>query len=351
MTRNLPDGAIKFDLGRFLSDRWLSVLVAIICIMGTYGMCSALGVGMEASIVVAAFVFLCAFTVLAWEYARRMRFWRQATEVMDDLSQTCEAISLLEEPTFLEGRLAYGAIEDLSALANTELVSAQRDSIDYREYVELWIHEAKTPIAASKLVLSRMSGADADALSRELERMDNQIDQALYYARSTALQKDYSIRVVSLAAAAREACKRQARFLIEKQAIPHVDIPDSMEVLSDEPWLVFMFGQVIANAAQYGATSITFTAVEEAAGTPHGRTVLEIRDNGCGISATDVPRVFDRGFTGSNGRRSGSATGMGLYLVGLMCERLGLGVSLASEEGKGTRVIFIFPHDRSLTFL
>ena len=117
-------------------------------------------------------------------------------------------------------------------------------------------------------------------------------------------------------------------------------------MLADEPWLVFMLSQVISNAAKYGARTVTFTAREEEPETPRGRTVLEVRDDGCGIPAADVPRVFDRGFTGSAGRAQGSATGMGLYLVAVMCAQMGLGVGIASEEGTGTRVIFTFPHDR-----
>ncbi|WP_241157053.1 sensor histidine kinase [Adlercreutzia sp. ZJ304] len=336
----------SFSVGRYLRDRWLALIIGCVCVLGVYGMCATLGVGFQACIAVSVFILLCICLLLVCEYVRRARYWRSVCKMNEDIRHTCEVTSLIKEPSFLEGRLSYAALERLSDLSNTELTLAQRSSTEYREYIELWIHEAKTPIAAAKLILDRMGGADADALSRELERVGNQIDQALYYARSTALNKDYSIRQVSLAHAAREACKRQARFLIEKQTIPSIDISDDVQVLSDEPWLVFMLGQILANAAQYGASSVSFTATEEAANTPHGRTVLEVRDNGCGISAADMPRVFDRGFTGSNGRESGSATGMGLYLVSLMCARLSLGVSLASEEGVGTRVMLSFPHDR-----
>lgn len=339
--------APRFTVGGYLRDRWLALVLGVVCAAGLYGMGMTMGVGMQGGIALGAFVLVCLIVALVYGYARRARFWRSVTALRDEAASTCEVLPLLGEPAFLEGQLAYEALERTADLANIELTAAQRASGEYCEYVELWIHEAKTPVAAAKLVLARMSGPEADALARELERVDVQIDQALYYARSTALQKDYAIREVPLAAAAREACKRQARFLIEKQAIPHVEVPDDMTVLSDEPWLVFMLGQVVANAAQYGASSIVFTAREEASGTPHGRTVLEVRDDGCGISAADMPRIFDRGFTGTNGRHSGTATGMGLYLISLMCARLGLGITLASEEGTGTRAIFAFPHNRA----
>ena len=338
--------ADTFSLGAFLRDKAASLIVGAVCALGVFWMCLVLGVGTDAAVAVSVFVALCLLLALGIEYARRARFWR-ATEALAAAAQSAAELSeLLPDPSFLEGRLAADLANDISTRAGSELARAQTDADGYREYVELWIHEAKTPIAAAKLILERMGGEEADVLAREVERMDAQVDQALYYARSTALQKDYTIRRMDVAAAAREACKRQARFLIEKQAIPHVDIPDGTEVLSDEPWIVFILGQVAANAAQYGAHAITFTARVEAPDTPHGRTIVEVKDDGAGISEADLPRVFDRGFTGSNGRRSGSATGMGLYLVSLMCSRLGLGLSIASEEGVGTRIILAFPHDR-----
>lgn len=347
MSKDHPaDTSPAFTLGAYLRDRGIALVIGIVCILGVFWMCMALGVGIQAAITVAGFVLLCLALSLAIGYARRVSFWHGIDDLMAGEHTASERGALLPNASFLEGRIAADLAESISAQASAELTEAQADAEGYREYVELWIHEAKTPIAAAKLILDRMSDESADALAREVERIDNQVEQALYYARSTALQKDYAIRRVSVAAAAREACKRQARFLIEKQAIPSIQIPDEMDVLSDEPWLVFMFGQVLANAAQYGAHAITFTAREEAPNTPHGRTVVEVADDGCGISAADLPRVFDRGFTGSNGRESGTATGMGLYLIALMCERLGLGLGISSEESHGTRVTFTFPHDR-----
>ncbi len=338
----------SFTLNAYLRDRGAFVLIGLVCTIGVFWMCMVLGVGLDAAITVAVFILLCLSLSLGIDFMRRARFWRTTEGLASGEHTACEKASLLPEASFLEGRLALDLAESISTQASSELTAAQADAEGYREYVELWIHEAKTPIAAAKLILDRMSDERTDALAREIERIDNQVEQALYYARSTALQKDYAIRRVSLATTAREACKRQARFLIEKQTIPSIKIPEDAEVLSDELWLVFMFGQVITNAAQYDAHIITFTSREEEPHTPHGRTIVEIADDGCGISAADLPRVFDRGFTGSNGRKSGSATGMGLYLIVLMCERLGLGLSISSEEGIGTRVTFSFPHDRRL---
>ena len=343
---DLASGPDRFGPGAYLVDRAATLGILAFCLLGTACMLLPLGVSVQGTLLVVGFIALCAGTALTLDYRRRARFYREAADLVRELRSAGHFPALIAEPPFLEGRIAYQVAGGIAQLANAETGDAQANAQNYREYVELWIHETKTPIAAAKLMLASMHGAQAAKLSRELERIESQVEQALYYARSTSLSNDYAIREVCLAAAVREACKKNARFLIERSVAPDIDIPEARRVLADEPWLVFILGQVVVNAAKYGASTIAFTARVEEEGTPHERTVLEVRDDGRGIPAADVPRVFDRGFTGANGRDQGSATGMGLYLVALMCERMGLGVGLASEEGTGTRVLLSFPHDR-----
>lgn len=150
----------------------------------------------------------------------------------------------------------------------------------------------------------------------------------------------------SIAEAVREALRKHARFLIERGVAPTVDVDEDVRVFADVKWLAFVIGQLVANAGKYGASTLRFSVREEGAGTSDARTVLEVADDGWGVPAGDVPRVFERAFTGENGRRAGSSTGMGLYLVAELCAKMGLAVALASEEGKGTRVLLAFPHDR-----
>ncbi|MCI8468724.1 MAG: HAMP domain-containing histidine kinase [Eggerthellaceae bacterium] len=335
-----------FTPASYLRDRAASLGITVFCLAGLAFMLPALGVGFEGLVVVEGFVVLCAATALVLGYLRRARYYREAVGLTRQLQRACQFPALIDEPAFLEGRLAYQIAEVIARRANAEVGDAQASAQNYREYVELWIHEAKTPIAAAKLILASMHDEQGAKLAREIDRIDAQVEQALYYARSTSLANDYAIREISLAAAAREAVKKNARFLIERSVTPSIAIPDDLRVLADEPWLVFVLGQVVVNAAKYGSSTITFRSWEEEAGTPREHTVLEVRDDGRGIPAADVPRVFERGFTGANGREQGAATGMGLYLVALMCERMGLGVGLASEEGVGTRVLLSFPHDR-----
>lgn len=338
----------RFTLGAYLRDRWFQTLLGLICAGGTAIMLATLGLGPAAMIAVVGFMASIFVLATLADYGRRASFWRQTQIAAETARRTSEVRSFMHDPeSLLEGRIVYQTVERACDLANAELTEALESNAAYRDYIELWIHETKTPIAAAKLAAQRIGGEEAHNVGRELERIERQVEQALYYARSTAVSNDYEIRETNLAQLCAEACKRNGRFLIEQGTTPAFAIASDLTVLTDAPWLLFMLSQVVVNAAQYGARTIAFAAETHGEGTPHGHTVLEVRDDGAGVAAADMPRVFERGFTGTNGRVRGNATGMGLYLVASMAASLGIGLSLRSEEGAGTTVVFDFPHDRS----
>lgn len=338
--------APHYSFGAFLRDRWLSCLLGVAACAALLLVLPIMGVTLHGCLFAAGLVALCFAGAGLWNYGRTRRYWRDLAQAADQSERVCELADLLDEPLFLEGRVAHGALETLAQSAAQESGALLLDKRAYREYVELWIHEVKTPLAAAKLVLASMHGAEAATLKAELERVESEVEQALYAARSETVAGDYAIREVDLLEAAREAVKRNAHLLIGRSVEVSLAVPEGMTVLADRPWLVFCLQQVVVNAAKYDAHSIVFEARIEEADTPRGRTVLTVRDDGCGIPAADMARVFERGFTGQVGRAHGSATGMGLYLVRTLCEQMGLGVTLASQEGVGTEVAFAFPHDR-----
>lgn len=347
-----PETALPpFTPATYARDHWFALVVFTLCLVGLFLMLPTLGVSGHGTLLIADFVTLCGLGVAVIDYRRKAAWYRELSQLVASLRRAGVFASLVAEPSFLEGAIAYETGRAVGTLSAAEVDGLAADEEAYRRYIELWIHEIKTPIAAIKLMTANEGGALASKVAREMERIEAQVDQALYYARSSSLSQDYAIREVNLLEAAREACKRNARFLIERGCTPRFAIPEHLTVLADEPWLVFILSQLTVNAAKYGATELNFNAREEEAGTPRGRTVLEVRDNGCGIPAQDVPRVFERGFTGEVGRAHGSATGMGLYLVASLCAAMGLHVGLASEEGVGTRVILTFPHDRTRKLL
>lgn len=336
----------EFSVGSYMVDRRAQIVVGIVCLIVVAGMLSVLGIVIDAVVVVSGVIALGFVVMLAIGYVRRRRFYVEIEELACHLERASQLPALIEEPEFLEGRLTYRVLEISARLAADEAMRYKDQANSYRDYIELWIHEIKTPITAANLMIADLHGPVVTKLKGELDRIEVQVEQALYYARSTSLARDYAIREVALPIIVRDVCKKNARYLIEQGTTPVIELPENATVFADPLWLAFVIGQVAVNAAKYDAVHIRFTIRVEEEASNVKRTVLEIADDGCGIPDADVPRVFDRGFTGENGRMRRSSTGMGLYLAATMCEKMGLGIAIASEVGTGTRVMIVFPHDR-----
>ena len=187
----------------------------------------------------------------------------------------------------------------------------------------------------------------ADAMDAELGRIEGYVEQALYYARSTTLDRDFQVREVVLADVVRAALRRNARTLIDARVTPELG-ELGLTVSADPKWVEFMLGQLMGNAAKYRredaeAGRLRVWASRRQTGMDAWETLLFVEDDGVGIPPEDLGRVFDRGFTGANGRRYARSTGMGLYLVRELAGKMGLTASIDSEQGRWTRVTLAFP--------
>lgn len=256
-----------------------------------------------------------------------------------------------------------------------ELVSQERkDQItqlyqqkkDYQQYLELWVHEIKTPLAAMQARLSQTNGILRDELAYQSDQIASLVDQALYYARLESFNKDFLITRFSLLEAVQTAIRNNMRLLIAHRM--HVELEQeqlSQTVLADKKWLVFVLEQLIINAVKYQKMqeepeTLPMQEQEQTcASCSKGRIHLTARsvtgdfqaplvelivtDFGMGISPADLPRVCDRGFTGTNEKNHINSTGMGLYLAKTICEEMQLSLSVSSELGNYTRVTICFP--------
>ena len=322
-------------------------LIAAVVLAGAFVclMMSVLGCAVSA-LVLAACVLLFGLALgLVLEYVRSKHFYRELYRLSEHLEHPYQMASLMGEPKQSEQLVVYRALQTMGRACATEVACAKSAQDEQREYTEQWVHEIKAPLSAALLVANRVAEPEASQLKNEIDRSLYQVDQVLWYARCLSAQTDYRIRSVFLAGIVRAVCRSNARFLIERGVSVSLDMPDDLQVFTDEKQAAFIVSQAVVNAAKYGASHLTFTA-RDTQDTAGARCVtLAIADDGWGIPEEDVPRVFERGFTGTRGRQAGSSTGMGLYLAATLCEKLGLGLSLSSEEGKGTTVELRFPFD------
>lgn len=202
--------------------------------------------------------------------------------------------------------------------------------LDLVEYYTLWAHQIKTPIAAMGLLLNTEESELTLELRTELQRIEQYVEMVLCYLRLDAGSTDYVLRTYDLDSIVRQAVRKYAGQFIHKKLKLDYE-PLNCEVLTDEKWLLFVIDQLLSNALKYthsGSISITLEPEK----------TLCIRDTGIGIAPEDLPRVFDKGFTGYNGRRDKRASGIGLYLCRRIMGNLGHGLTIDSTLGEGTAV-------------
>ena len=340
-----PERAYSF--GAYLRSRAGFALGAVALIAIVAGVMAVTGSNTSAIALVSLCEALFACVALAAGFLRDREFYQQLDLFCDSPKNARYLSSILDEPHTLEGSIAYRALAAQGKAASDELAARSRDMKEYRDYIELWVHETKTPIASAQLALASLHGPEISKVRGDLDRIESRVEQVLYYVRSATLSEDFSIEELNLAALARKACRQRSRTPIGAGVSLEFGIDETLEVLADAKWTDFIIGQVLENSAKYGAKTIRFEGTVKNAGTKDGGVELAICDDGDGIPAADVPRVFDRGFTGSRGRTHHKATGMGLYLAAVACERMGLGLRISSEEETGTTVVLTFPLDRT----
>lgn len=338
-------------LSRFLRDRWVALLVAVFALM----LCSALLAVLDLRISAIAFIVVVLLIALAfamaYDFLRRKRFYDRFAAVSRDLDKRYLLTEVIDRPDFLEGELAYDALQGADKDMNDEIARYRRASEEYHTYIETWVHEIKTPIAAAELAVGNEMQNGA-VVATSLSQIEAYVEQALYYARGTTLERDYLIREIVLDELVKSAVRAHARTLIDARIKPVFEATD-ITVLADPKWCGFVLGQLIDNAAKYRkeeddsnkGAQLAFRAHVEDAGSVGECVVLDVADEGIGMPTSDVSRAFERGFTGENGRRYQRSTGMGLFLCKRLCEKMGLGISLKSTQGIGTVVSIRFPRN------
>lgn len=224
---------------------------------------------------------------------------------------------------------------------DTENMSA-KSSKDMEQYYNIWVHQIKTPISGMNVLLQSMEPTEeVGELQNQLFSVEQYVDMALQYQKIKSTTNDFSFAEIPLNKVIRENIRKYARlFIAKKLAVRYEET--ALRVLTDEKWISFVLGQIITNAVKYSDKgSITISACED-----ERNTYLSVKDEGIGISPEDLPRVFERGYTGYNGRADKKSTGIGLFLCKSVTRMLGHKIQISSEPGKGTEVTIIFSKQR-----
>ncbi|WP_330671442.1 sensor histidine kinase [Anaeromicrobium sp.] len=274
------------------------------------------------------------------EFFKHKKYYDNMEEVIESLDKKYLLAEIMEKPDFLEGKLFYEILRECNKEMHEHVNYYKNLQLDYREYIDKWVHEVKTPIASSMLIIDNNKSPIMDNMGEEIKKIEGFVEQALYYSRSNHVDKDYLIKKFNLKEVINNTISRNSKDFINKRIGLQIDDIDTF-VYSDMKWVQFILNQIIGNSIKYvkpkeGKIKIYST-------TNKNNVTLIIEDNGIGISPKDINRVFEKGFTGEQGRKYNRSTGIGLYLCKKLCNKLGLEINIASELGVGTKVHMVFP--------
>lgn len=326
--------------GVYLKERWgwAAIFIWLLFSMETF-LLTVRG-SLWLSVYAAAGLTAGYFAGTFMDFWRQKKYYGQVLDLAEELDKKYLLSEMLPAGRRQEEKILNRTMYLAGKSMNEYAEGYRRRAKEYKEYIELWIHEVKVPIAAARMIIENHPAETGEELLAEVERIEGYTEQALFYARSSAVEKDYLIRKVSLRFLVEETILQKKKLLLAARAgirLGHLE----QTVCSDSKWLVFILGQIVENSVKYAGEKppeLEIWAEEQKAGVK-----LFIRDGGIGIPAGEADRVCEKGFTGSNGRKYARSTGLGLYLCDKLCRRLGHGIEVQSREGEGCTVTIVFP--------
>ena len=314
--------------GKYIKDRLYSMCIFVAMLIISVLMMAAFKVSVQLIIAEIFIMIICYIAVVLADYYHRKKFYDELEANIAALEEKYLITETLVRPAFYEGQIFYDSVSDIDR-SMTENVKRYRQGMEqFKEYVEMWIHEIKLPIASLTLMLhNNMDKCDkefADRMNTQIRRINN------YIINDARLSKIIS-----------NVALKNKDDLLENDITFEVSNADRI-VLTDAKWMEFMLNQIVNNSIKYKDKTKTESYIKMSAAEDKKCIVLEIVDNGIGINASDLPRVFDKSFTGENGREFSKATGMGLYIVKKLCDKLGHAITIESVKGEYTRVKITF---------
>ena len=276
-------------------------------------------------------VMLCSFIGLIYICINFINYYKKHIQLYKLQNEISISLENLPSPKTLMEEDYTNLILTLNKEYKTYISKSDIAKSDMIDYYTMWVHQIKTPISAMKLLIQTSESEISSDLSSELFKIEQYVEMVLSYIRLGSNENDFVIKEYDLDNIVRQAIRKYAPLFIRKKI--NVDFqPTTYKVLTDEKWLVFVIEQLLSNAIKYtNKGKISIYPLED--------KKLVIEDTGIGISKEDIPRIFDKGFTGYNGRTDKKATGLGLYLCKNILDKLSHKISIESEVGVKTKVI------------
>ena len=327
-------------LSRYLKDKLYFIILFLTFLSLIILLLVGFKVSLELIIVIISLLVIFAILVLITEYLKKRNFYNEFINIVDKLDKKYLVIEMLNPPNFQEGEILYNKLYEINKSMLENIKNYEISMNDFKDYIEMWIHEVKIPLSSLVLMIHNNKNNISSKMVDQVNRLDNYVDQVLFYVRAENAEKDYLIKKTELNKVINKIALKNKDYILENNICFSV-LNCEKKVLTDSKWLEFIIDQIINNSIKYKreiASSFIKIYTEE----NNEELRLIIYDNGIGIDAKDLPRVFDKTYTGTNGRLKSKSTGMGLYIAKNLCEKLGHKIAIESKVNEYTKVIITF---------
>ncbi len=327
----------------FLEEKFSFIIFQIILIAITSGILYLTNIPIYYIILTIILLMTLVIAYLFIVYISNLKKYKKIVALVDHLEEKYLIAEIVKKPLDLENKAYFYALKQASKGMLDKISIMEKDFLDYQEYIESFVHEIKTPIAALSLTFDNNQDFQ---LKSEIDKINELTEQILFYARSNNTEKDYFVTELNLEDVVHRVVMKYRHYILNKKIRLDLHNLDN-KIYADEKWIVFVLSQIIQNSMKY--LDKLDKLIEISSQNNKNNVILTIRDNGCGISKSDLTRVCEKGFTCSD-RKKEYATGMGLYLSKKLCEKLGLSLKIDSMQDKYTEVKIIFPKNSIIKF-
>lgn len=324
-------------LGRYLKDKIILIIIFIFNYFILFNLLYAFKV--DISLITSfSFIFISmSILIILLDYFRKKSFYNEFINSLEELDKKYLILETLPKPSFYEGELLYQTLYDINKSMLEEVNNYSNNINDFKDYVEMWIHEVKIPISSLVLMCHNNKNNIDKKYLEQVRKLDNYIDQVLYYVRSNSAEQDFIFKEIKLDKIVSDVLLKNKDDLLENDIEIEVNLRD-LSVMTDPKWLEFIINQIINNSIKYKDSKKDNSFIKIYAVDENNYISLFIYDNGIGIKESDIKKVFNKSFTGENGRLKTKSTGMGLYIAKKLCTKLGHSISIKSEFKKNTTV-------------
>lgn len=331
----------------FLKQKTFLIILDILISVIISNLLSKLSVSIYTIVFTLAAFNILMLMIFFCEFKNKKFFLKDLQENLDALDEKYLLSEVIREPSSKDNKIIYDVLKECNKSMNDKISEVEKENREYREFIELWVHEVKTPIASSKLIIENQRNEVLNSIDEELTKIEEYIEKVLFYARSSSVEKDFIVSKINLEQVVNMCLRKNSISLIEKSvSIKKENL--NQDIYTDEKWLTFIINQILSNSIKYfdkEINTLKFIGEERAES-----IILSIIDNGQGMDEKAVLKAFDKGFTGEIGRRFKGSTGIGLYLSKKLALKLGLNISLTSRLKEGTKVTIVLPKNSMTAF-